>query len=133
MPTIPLRRKLWLTGGVLVAVCLMPCGYLGCRPVPEPVAADDEALVAWAERWWHPGDDIRYIPKTEWSPEVRRLNPAYDPRADHRGLFIPCGGFFVQEWGLFVLPPGSPFRPPVSGDPRFRLIRGRLYRYDIEG
>jgi hypothetical protein len=102
-------------------------------PVPEPDAATAEALEAAAETWWRPGGLARTIPEAEWPPELRRLGPTKEIRVTNQGVFIPFGSSFVEEWGLFVLPKGSSFRPQEGTDPSFRWIRGRIYRYDIKG
>jgi hypothetical protein len=114
-----------------VLVTLM-CLWLW-SPTPEPNPATAAALEAAAEKWWRPGiSDYREIPKTDWPPELRRLGPR-KVLVTPKGVYIPFGSRFVEEWGLFVLPEGSDFRPQESGDPSFRLLRGRVYRYYVVG
>jgi hypothetical protein len=101
-------------------------------PVPEPDQATAEALEVAAGLWWQPGGPIRRIPEADWPPELRRLRPE-DVRVHPEGVFIKFGSSYVEEWGLFVLPVGSDLRPQLGTDPSFRLVRGRVYRYDIRG
>jgi hypothetical protein len=49
------------------------------------------------------------------------------------GVFIERGSFFVREWGWFVLPAASTFKPRAGTDPSFRQVHGRVYWYQIEG
>lgn len=101
-------------------------------PVPEPDAPTAEALEVAAERWWRPDGVHSTIPEADWPPELRRLAPR-SVRVTPEGVYIPFGSRFVEEWGLFVLPAGSDFQPQSGTDPSFRLVRGRVYRYDIQG
>jgi hypothetical protein len=118
---------------LLVPALIVTLIWLWFRsPVPEPDAATAEVLEAAAEKWWHPDEQVRTIPEAEWPPELRRLGPT-GVRVTSEGVFIPFGSSFVEEWGLFVLPRGSDYKPQRGTDPSFRLLRGRVYRYDIKG
>jgi hypothetical protein len=126
------RRTRWLLWGLIPAL-LVTLMWLWVRsPVPEPDPATTEALEVAAGQWWRPGGPTGTIPKTDWPAKLRRLGPRA-VRVIPEGVFIPFGSLYVKEWGLFVLPVGSDFRPQPGTDPSFRLIRGRVYRYDIEG
>jgi hypothetical protein len=100
--------------------------------VPEPDLATAEALEMVAGEWWRPGGPYRTIPEAEWPPELRRLGPR-SVRVAAEGVFIRFGSLYVEEWGLFVLPAGSGFRPQPNTDPSFRAVRGRVFKYDIKG
>jgi hypothetical protein len=101
-------------------------------PVPELDSATAEVLEASAEHWWRPDCPIRTIPQTDWPLKLRQLGPE-SVRVTPQGVFIVLGSLYVEEWGLFVLPSGSEHRPQTHSDPSFRLIRGRVYKYNIEG
>src|SRR4051794_8264084 len=122
-----LRPLLWL----LVPALLLTGAWLKLR-TPVPDAATVEVLEAAAERWWQPGDAVRTIPQAEWPPELRRLAPQ-QIRVPADGVFLPFGSFFVTEWGLFVLPRRSEYLPEPGGDPSFRHLRDRVYRYHLAG
>lgn len=126
------RRTRWLLW-VLTPALLVPFVWLGVRSsVPEPDPATAAALEVAAGGWWRPDDPVRPIPEADWPPELRRLGPR-SVRVTPEGVFIPFGSRNVEEWGLFVLPAGSDFRPQPGTDPSFQLVRGRVYRYDIKG
>lgn len=131
------RRLLWvfvpalliISVTTLFAALLWPWPW---KPVPAPDPATAEILEAMAERWCYPGSLGRSIPEGEWPPELRRLGPK-SVRTYPDGVFIEYGSFMVEEWGLFALPKSSTFQPPPHGDPAFRLLRGRVFRYDFVG
>jgi hypothetical protein len=114
-------------------VSLAVLAWVGIRShVPEPDPATAERLEAAAERWWQPDAGRRGIPKAEWPVELLRLGPQAVTVAPE-GVYIRFGSFFVAEWGLFLLPRGSPFEPRQGADPSYRSLQGRVYRYDIKG
>jgi hypothetical protein len=118
---------------IVVALALLVIGWLWLlAPVSDPDEATTQALEAAAEKWWRPENHDQTIPKEQWPPELERLNPKA-VRVTSEGVFIPIRSFFVEERGLFVFPAGSNFVPPRSGDPSFKLLRGRVYRYEIKG
>jgi hypothetical protein len=124
-----LRRYLWL----LVPVSLAVLAWVGMRsPVPEPDPATAERLEAAAERWWQPDGQRREISKADWPVELLPLAPKSVTVAPE-GVYVRFGSFYVEEWGLFILPKGSAFQPGRGTDPSYRLLRGRVYRYDIKG
>lgn len=101
--------------------------------VPEPDEATAAALEAAGERWWRPTDTTyRQVPEAEWPAELRNLQPEH-VSVNSSGVFIKFGCRFVEIYGLFVLPIGSAFRPKEGQVCSFRLIRGRVYRYDDPG
>ncbi|HTK77440.1 MAG TPA: hypothetical protein VL371_19405 [Gemmataceae bacterium] len=126
------RHTHWLLWAFIPTV-LVALLWLWMRsPVPEPDSNTAQALERTAERLWRPGDPARIIPATDWPEELRRLGPR-SVRVSSEGVFIEFGSFFVEESGLFVLPLESDFRPQPGTDPSYRLLRGRVYRYDIKG
>jgi len=101
-------------------------------PVPKPDSETAELLELTAGQWWRPGGPARSIPEADWPPELHRLGPR-SVQVTSEGVFIQFGSFMVAEWGLFVLPAESDFRPQSGTDPSYRWLRGRVYRYDIKG
>jgi len=117
----------FITALIFTLVWLWPC-----TPVPAPDPATAEALEAAAEKWWGHGGPPRQVPEAEWPLELRRLGPK-TVRVTPEGVFITFGSLYVEEWGLFVLPKRSDYRPQQGTDPSFRVLWGRVYRYDITG
>jgi hypothetical protein len=112
---------------------LASLAWLGMRsPVPEPGPATARILEAAVERWWQPDGARREIPKSDWPAELLRLGPEAVFVAPE-GVFVRFGSSYVKEWGLFLLPERSAFRPRQDTDPSYRSLRGRVYRYDIKG
>jgi hypothetical protein len=127
------RRARWFGWVLIPALLLAALLWLWVRsPVPEPDSTTTEALEVAAGQWWRPDGPIRTIPEADWPPELRRLGPR-SVRVTPEGVFIPFGSLYVEEWGLFVLPIGADFQPQTGTDPSFRLVRGRVYRYDVKG
>jgi hypothetical protein len=79
-----------------------------------------------------PEDRGGEIAKADWPIELVRLQPK-EVRVAPERVYVRFGSFFVAEWGLFILPKGSPFQPPRGGDPSYVSLGGRVYRYDIKG
>jgi hypothetical protein len=124
-----LYRSLW----ILVPASVVILVWLGMRAhVPEPDPATAERLEAAAERWWQPDGAWRYILKADWPAELQRIG-AQAVTVAPKGVYIRFGSFFVEEWGLFILPKGSTFEPRPGGDPSYLPLRGRVYRYYIKG
>jgi hypothetical protein len=135
----PARRHLvvWLLLGSIPALFVVWAVWWFVRPFPPPDSATTHALEETADHWWSPElatdpHAIRTIPESEWPSELKRLGPS-SVYVCSEGVYLQFGAFFVQKWGLFVLPEGSTFKPTQSGDPSFRLLRGRVYRYVIAG
>ena len=123
------RRLLW----VLLPLSLAALAWLALRSsVPSPDPSTAALLEAAAERWWQPGIARRGIPRADWPAAVRRLGPSRVTVAPE-GVYLQFGSFFVEEWGLFILPRKSPLRPAQGTDPSYRRLRGRVYRYAIRG
>jgi hypothetical protein len=72
------------------------------------------------------------IPIDAWPDEIAKLKPEF-LRIREEGLYIRLRSFFVTESGLFVLRRASKFNPQSDGDPFYRLLYARVYRYRIEG
>ena len=100
-------------------------------PVPDidPPAAD--LLSAEADRWCNESPN-RAIPQPEWPVKVQKLRPR-TVRVTSDGLYIERGSRFMESWGILVLRTGSTFEPAEGNDPSYRLLRGRVYWYEVKG
>jgi hypothetical protein len=134
-----LRRFLWLLFlfcPVLLSVLLLIVSWLDLgrshTVPPELDAATARQLEEASERCWPPDHPSQEIPERDWPPEFRRFDPN-SVRVTPEGVYIKCGSFFVEEWGLFVLPGGSAFRPGQHRDPSYSHLKGRVYWYRITG
>ena len=125
-------RTRWLLWALSLAPLVTILWLRVQSPVPDPDPGTAEALEVAARQWWEPGDSTRTIPEGDWPPRLRRLGPEA-VRVSPEGVFIPFASHWVEEWGLFVLPPGSDFRPQQRTDPSFHFVRGRIYKYNIKG
>lgn len=124
-----LRRVLCLLTAVILAAFAW---YVHATHIPEPDPLNCEQLEAAAERWWQPDGKLRIIRPADWSPALRHLGPK-DVFVNREGVYLRFGSFFVEDWGLFILPLGSPLQPKQGTDPSYRWQRGRVYKYEIKG
>ena len=133
-----LRRRSRLITALAVALALaLLVAVVRFYLWPAPPSVDATmalSLVVVVDRFWDANslDQQEPIPENDWPPEIRRLAPK-SVMCSKEGLYIMLGSFFVREWGLFVLPSRSAFRPPAKGDPSYRQLEGRVYWYQIEG
>lgn len=130
-----LLRPLTVTFLSLAAASLGLAWYCLRSPVPDidPTTADQ--LAEAADRWWRDrrGDRSAWdVPEADWPTVVRRFAPK-SARVSPDGVQIVVGSFFVEEWGLFVLPERSEFKPIEGSDPSYCQLKGRVYWYEIKG
>jgi hypothetical protein len=129
MPTVRTRspwRRLWLLfPAVLLFLPIWSCA----RPSFPLDDATATALEDAADRWCPPDlKEFRSIPRTEWPPAVQRLGPNAVFVYPQAGVYIEYGSFYVQTWGIWVVPKGEQRQGGF-----YQHLRGRLYRYDNPG
>ena len=73
----------------------------------------------------------RIISQMPSSAALDRISP--NVRFTEEGVYLPTHNRFVEEDGLFILRTGTTFNPTASGEPRFKPVRERLFRYHISG
>ncbi len=124
--------RLLLVVLVLIVFTTLMWFYLWL-PVPEPDPLTTTVLEAAAERWWRPNTNDHWnVPEGEWPPELLRLRPKA-VRVAPEGVFITFRSFYVMERGLFILLRESNYQPQQGTDPSFRLLRDRVYKYEVKG
>lgn len=129
MPT----SRIWFTPRrvllVLLAVLLFLPIWSCVRPSLPLDDATATALEDATDRWCPPDlKEFKIIPRAEWPPELRRLDPNAVYVYPQDGVYIEFGSFFAQSWGIWVVPRGE-----VRSGAFYRHLRGRLYRCDNPG
>jgi len=115
-----------------IPVILAVTWFLFLRsPVPDIAAEQAEQLGAIADGWY-PQWTGKDVPESEWPPVVKRFRPK-SVRVTPEGLYIVKERSGVQERGVFVHLTVSSFQLTPGGDPSYRLIRDRVYWYEIKG
>lgn len=114
--------------GAIAAVVI--AAWFFRSPIPSIDAVQAEELCAAADHLseWQEGD----VQKSGWPEAIVRLAPK-SVRVTDIGVYLELERFFVTEHGLFVLPSTSSYRPTPGGDPSYRLLRERVYWYEIKG
>ena len=75
---------------------------------------------------------VRIVPEPDWPQGVSAMG-AKEVVVRPEGVYIKISEFFVQEQGVFILPPTSSFVPKRGGDPSYSIIKENLYWYEIKG
>lgn len=100
-------------------------------PVPEIDSPTADRLSATIDRWCEQFPNS-VVPPEEWTEEVKQLRP-HSVRVTPDGVYIERGSCFVESWGVFVHRTGSELRLSGGTDPSYRLLRGRVYWYEVKG
>ena len=136
LPRRRINTVVWF--GLLIAGCTGAIQWM--KHVPDVDDATAEQMLADADRMWeqktrgHEGE-ARWFARlhdAEMPPSFQRLKP-HSVTLTQEGVEITMGGFFVESWGYFVLPSASTYEPRRDGDPSYRLLRGRVYRFHVAG
>ena len=125
------RCLLWLSATAFL------CLAWSCfrSPIPNIDTATADQLAEVGDRWWRSRrgvDSVWHVPKVDWPRVISRFTPK-SVRVSRDGINIVVGSFFVEEWGLFVLPEESVFKPTEGGDPSYHHLTGRVFWYKIKG
>jgi hypothetical protein len=115
-----------------IPVVLAVTWFLFLRsPIPDIDQATADQLGAIADGWY-PQWTGKTVPESEWPQAVKRLRPK-SVRVTPEGVYIMKEQKGTEERGVFVHLTVSSFLPTPGGDPSYRLIRDRVYWYEING
>src|SRR5262245_46844826 len=130
------QRRVTIWKVLLVLIAVIAGAFYFLWPAPPAIdMATAESLGTITDGWWssRSSEDVRdWIEPSDWPPEIRRFTPK-SVRFGRDGVYIKLQSLFVMQWGLFVLPTGSTFKPTDRGDPSYRHLQGRVYWYKIDG
>jgi len=72
------------------------------------------------------------IAPNRWPTAIAQLRPEQVYRTP-AGLYIATDSFFVEERGLFVPDPATPFLPDHGSDPSYESLGEGIFAYAIKG